>query len=156
LGQVLAVNGVNLQIAANILNNLGVNTSTSVTGRINLNTASEAVLNSIPGMTPDMTSAILTRQQDGFQGIGDLTSVPGVDLNWLQQTADQFVVGSSTFRVRAVGTWNGVQVGIEALVSIEDGQPVLKQISDMPFSDMTARWGWVETTTADIVLAEAE
>lgn len=154
LGQVLTVNGVTLQNAPTILNNLSIDASTEVTGRLNLNTAGEAVLNSLPNSTPDITSAILTRQSQGFSSLGDLASVPGISLQWLQQNADAFVVGSRAFRVRVAARYNSAIVGIEATVVLDGGEPRVTGMYRLPFTDLAARWGWESSTTADIVIAE--
>lgn len=154
LGQVLTVNGVTLQNAPSILNNLSIDASTEVVGRLNLNTVGEAVLNSIPNSTPDITSAIITRQAEGFTAIGDLASVPGVSLQWLQQNADAFVVGSRAFRVRVAARYNSASVALEATVALDGGEPRITGMYRLPFSDAASRWGWESTTTADIILAE--
>lgn len=154
LGQVLAVNGVTLQNAPAILNNLSIDTSTEVAGRLNPNTAGEAVLNSLPNSTPDITSAILTRQAEGFTSLGDLASVPGVSLQWLQQNADAFAVGSRAFRVRVAARYNSAVVGLEATVAIDGGEPRITGMYRLPFNDVVERWGWESSTTADIILAE--
>ncbi len=155
LGQVLAVSGVNLQNSANILNSLSVNASTEVTGRLNLNTASEAALNSLPNSTPDITTAILTRQATGFTSIGDVTSVPGVNLQWLQQNADSFVVGSRAFRVRIQSVFRGSIYSSEALVTIANGTARVTSTWESSQRSMLEKWNWIETTTGDVILAEA-
>ncbi len=155
LGQVLTVNGVNLQNVANILNNLSVNASTEVTGRLNLNTASEAALNSLPNSTPDITSAILTRQATGFTLIGDVTTIPGVNLQWLQLNADSFVVGSRAFRIRIQSVFRGAIYSSEALVTIANGTATVASTWESSRRSMLEKWNWVETTTGDVILAEA-
>lgn len=155
LGQVLAVNGATMQNAPVILNNLSTSASTVVAGRINLNTASEAALNSLPNSSPDITQAILTRQSQGFQGVGDLTTVPGVTMAWLQQNADQFAVGSQAFRVRVLGRSGGAAVALEGIVSLAQGGPRLLATFDFPFRDAATRWRWEAEPTTDVVLAEA-
>jgi general secretion pathway protein K len=155
LGQVLLVNGVNLQNSANILNGLSVNASTEVVGRLNLNTASEAALNSLPNSSPDITTAIITRQATGFAAIGDVTSIPGVNLQWLQQNADSLVVGSRAFRVRIQSTYRGAVYSSEAQITISNGSARVTSTWESPQRSMLDRWQWVETTTGDVVLSEA-
>lgn len=156
LGQVLTTPGVTLQNATQILNSLSVNGATTVTGRLNLNTATEAALNSIPNMTPDMSTAIVTRQQTGFTGLGDLTSVPGVTLQFLQENADRFTVGSSVFRIRVIGRYAQTSVPLEAIVTIQNNAPKLTAILEQPYADMDTRWLWTTEPSTPILLAEDE
>jgi DNA uptake protein ComE-like DNA-binding protein len=154
LGQVLQTPGLTLQNCTPILNNLATDTSQEVTGRLNLNTASEAALNSIPDMTPDMSSAIVSRQQQGFASLGDLTSIPGVTLQWLQQNVDRFAVGSRAFRVRVLGTYGDVNYPLEAVVQLEGTTPRLAGLFEQPYGDMDTRWTWDTEPSTEIILAE--
>lgn len=154
LGQVLTANGVNLNNCATILNEFAIDAQNTVQGRLNLNTATEGALNSIPDMTPDITSAILTRQQDGFTGIGDLATIPGVSVPWLQANVDRFSTGSSLFRIRVVGSFSGANVSLEAWVSVESGSPVVTSVDELPYPDMGPRWRWAEEPGTEIILAE--
>lgn len=154
LGQVLTVPGVTLQNAPSILNNLSVDNSQTVTGRFNLNTVTEPVLNSMPELTPDIASAIVQRQSTGYTALGDLASVPGVSIQVLQQIADRFVVGSNAFRIRVIGISGTTQVPLEAVVRLDGTTPVIEGIFEQPFADMATRWIWDIQPTSEIVLAE--
>lgn len=154
LGQVLTSNGINTNSAATVLNALTTNGATVVSGRLNLNTAGEAALNTLPGMTPDLNAAILTRQQQGFTQLGDLAAVPGATVAWLQQVADRFVVGSSVFRVRVAATFRSRTHHMEAWVSLANGQPTLLRTETAAAPDPTTLWLWGEESPTTVVLAE--
>ena len=62
LNQVFAVNGLNLQDAEVILNVATISAENFLAGKININTAPEAVLRTIPELTDDQVQGILTRQ----------------------------------------------------------------------------------------------
>ncbi|MCE9559594.1 MAG: general secretion pathway protein GspK, partial [Armatimonadetes bacterium] len=64
----LRVAGMTVQIAQNLLDSYTVNPpngDANDAGRLNINTATEAVLNSLPESTPDLTDAILQQQATG-------------------------------------------------------------------------------------------
>lgn len=156
IGQVLAVPGVTIQSAANILNNLSVSGNARQEGKIDLNTATEPVLNTIPNMTPDLASAIVSRQSTGFNGLGDLTTVPGMTLQLLQQMVPYFSVNTQVFLVRVEGIAGQTKAYREAVVSIESGTPKVLRISTPPFADQATHWGWPADSTNTISLQEGQ
>lgn len=156
LGDVLARPGVTPQNYQVILDNLTLSTGTQVEGKINLNTVTEAVLNSIPELTPDMVTAILQRQSSGgFTSLGDIISVPGMNtLQVLQPTVDLFTTTSNTFLVEALGTAGDTSIPIEALIVIQNNQPRIQWVRDYPLNDPIQRWGWQDQPTSDVVLLQ--
>lgn len=156
LGSVLTVNGANAQNAASVLNNLSIDASTQVTGKLNINTVSEAALNSLANTSPDVTQAILTAQEQGFTQLGDLATVPGVTIQWLQQNVDQFAIGARVFRVRVIGRYHQQSMSLEAVVQIENGTPRILGFFETPSPNMAIRWRWNEEPSADIELVEPE
>lgn len=151
--QVLEVQGVDEEAAEALLNGVSVSSEASLPGRINLNTASEAVLNSIPGMDSQTTNAILG-QQGSFASIGELATLGNVSIDVVRETADYFTVGSSAFLVRAMGEDGGRRVYLEAVVVIDDTGVHLKRLQTPPFGDMRSRWGWDEEPGSDTVIVE--
>ena len=143
LGQVLQVAGVNQQNAPTIVDQLTVTGDQEPAGKINVNTAGEAVLNSIPGMTPEVTDAIMTQQATGFGGLSELFQVNGFTLQIAQQAIDLMTTNSRTYLVRVIGQAGDAQYPLEALIRAggTDGVKVLK-IYHPPFNDMRARWYW--------------
>ena len=151
--QVLEVQGVDEEAAEALLNGVSVSSEASLPGKINLNTASEAVLNSIPGMDSQTTNAILG-QQGSFASIGELATLGSVSIDVVRETADYFTVGSSAFLVRAMGEDGGRRVYLEAVVVIDDTGVHLKRLQTPPFGDMRSRWGWDEEPGSDTVIVE--
>jgi general secretion pathway protein K len=151
--QVLEVQGVDAAAAEILLNSTSVSAETSLEGRINLNTASEAVLNSIPGMDTTATNAILNGQ-GSFASIGELATTSGVTLDVVRETADYFTVGSSAFLVRAMGEDGGRRVFLEAVIVLDENGATLKRLQTPPFGDMRERWGWDEEPSSENVIVE--
>ncbi|HRF59467.1 MAG TPA: type II secretion system protein GspK [Fimbriimonadaceae bacterium] len=153
LGDVVAVAGANRQAQRAILDELTVTGQTRSEGKINLNTADEAVLNSIPNLPPDVVQAILSRQLQGFQQLSDILDVPGMTGATLTQTVDAFTVQSGAFWVRVEGRTGSLRESIEALVTLDANGPRLIRIEHPPFGDMSVRWGWPEEATTETDLS---
>jgi general secretion pathway protein K len=155
IGDLLALPGAQgQQIQRTILDNLVVGGAPRTEGKVNLNTATESVLSSIPELTPDAVQSILSRQSQGFATLGDLVGTPGISTNVLQQTAHRFTVSSQSFLVRVVGKAGNARQALEAVVDIQQGRLKVVSITDMPFSNMEERWGWEEEPTTETVLKE--
>lgn len=136
------------------LDYLATNGQPRVAGLININTASEEILGTVPGISIDIAEAIVQRQGQGFASLGELTSIPGVTAQVLQQAAHRLTAISQVFIVRVIGLAGDSKVALEAIVDVADGQPRLRQILDVPYSDVEARWGWSEDTTTETILRE--
>lgn len=166
LGDLLRVNGVTTRNAAMIIDNLTVSNATP-TGKLDLNTVSESILNTVPNLPPDTIQAILQRQPNaGFTSVGQLATVQGMSMRVLQDTADLFTTGSRSFVVRVVGTAGDVSVPLEAVVTISasatpatgttanattaTGTARIAKIYQPPYHDMTTYWGWQTDTTTDV------
>jgi type II secretory pathway component PulK len=129
----------------------------SETGRININTAPAAVLQTIPNLTSDIAQSIVNQQQTGFPNMGSLLTVSGLTTaTSVQNFLDYFTVKSQTFLVRVVGTCGTAQVPLQATLSVTTaatGSTVtIQSMDEQPFNDMTGRWGWQATTNNDIQL----
>lgn len=154
LGDIFA--RVSQQNYGNVLDILTVKQGNRVEGLINLNTASEAVLMTIPNMTQDLAQGIVNYQSTGFTKLSDLLQVSGFnDANNLRQFAGYFTVRSSVFLVRIVGEANGTQIAIEAVVDTSTGTPRIIKMHDQPFSDMPSRWGWPTDPQNETSLVES-
>lgn len=154
IGAVLALTPQrNAQVA--ILDNLAIDARTAVPGLINLNTAPEPVLNALPGMTPDVASAIVARQSSGgFTNLSEMLDIPGLTGQVLQSVAGFFTVKSNAFLVRIAASSGGTTIYREALITVTNGQPKLMRITTPPFSDMIARWAWDPSTSSTVTLLE--
>ncbi|MCX7799755.1 MAG: type II secretion system protein GspK [Fimbriimonadales bacterium] len=154
LSQVLAVPGVNLSNAGTLIDVLTVTGDAEIRGRINLNTASQAVLETIPDLGSDVAQSIAN--QGGFTSYTEVAAISGVDLRILGILADRTTLGSSSFLVRVLGTAGRVSVALEAVVRNRAGRWVLEKVFQPPFGDMPARWGWVEETSNEVDLRSSQ
>jgi type II secretory pathway component PulK len=151
----LSVPGLTTQTARQLIDSYTVTNAASVTGKINVNTASEAVLDSIPNMAPDIATAILQQQTTGIQQLGDLFNVPGYSVQTAAATLDALSTNSQTFIVRCIGAAGDVRVSLEALVSVSAAGPRVLKVLDAPYADMSRTWQWDDTTSSDTTILEA-
>ena len=131
-----------------VLRNFQVSNSAAQTGLINVNTASEVVLNTLPGITSDVTQQILQQQTNGIASVADLLSVPGINLTVLRGFVDQVTVNSSLYIVRCVGKSGDTTVPIEAYVDMSGTTPKILRIEHSPFNDMATRWNWNDASNS--------
>lgn len=156
LGEVMEVPGVTLEVAGLILDNFVAGGTDIETGKININTAEESVLTSVPGITSDIAQGIIARQNIGYQALSELTTVPGIDIPVLQEAADYFTIASRMFIVRVIGVAGQTTVSMQAVVVLEDTGPrIIKRITP-PFQDMRNYWRWDIEPTADVIVWEKQ
>ena len=128
---------------ATVLDRLTTSAATRVEGKINLNTATEAALMTLPNMTQDLAQGIVNYQATGFTKPSDLLLVSGFNTAAnLRNFAGYFTVRSSVFLVRVSGECNGSKVALEGVVDTSSGNPRLVKMHDQPYADMPTRWGW--------------
>lgn len=149
----IATSASDLQI---ILDNLTIDSATRKLGKININTASQSVLETIPGISQDIASAIVAHQSQGFASLGEVATVSGVTSSVLSQAADFLTASSQTFIVRVIGTVGDTNVALQALVDVQNGQPKVLMIQEPPYTNVLDRWNWQSTTTTDTTLKEAQ
>lgn len=150
----LSVPGLNEQTARTLVSSFSVGNNATLNGRINVNTASQAVLESIPNMQPDVASAIVSRQGTAVAQLGELFDVPGFTLEVARDSLDLLTTNSQRFIVRVMGMAAQVRVSLEALVSVSaNGVQVLK-ITQLPFADMRGRWAWEDQAASQSSLVE--
>lgn len=154
MGEVLRVEAITTDNAGPVLDQLTVGTETVVRGRINLNTAPEEVLLTIPALPQDAARAIVNRAGD-FEGIGEIAELAGITTENLPDLADVFTVGGSSFVVRAVGTYGQTTVALEVVVQLEEGLPVVRKINRYPRQDYLTQWGWEEESTSEVELVQS-
>jgi general secretion pathway protein K len=142
----------------NLLNNYYLGSSTQA-GKINVNTASQAVLQTVPGITSDEATSIVNQQSAGITSMGNLLNLQGLtSVRTAAPIVDLLTVHSNVFLVRVIGTAGQAQVPLEAVVSVTtptNGQSATARILNIetpPFNDMTGRWGWQTQTTNDVPL----
>ncbi len=144
----LSLPGVNSAQEQILLNNVTFSSATRLTGEINLNTASLAVLESIPNVTPTIAQAIVSQQSSTFQGLGGLATVGGISRTLLPTLAGSFVVGSDTWIVRAYGESGGVGSAEEAVVGFRNNQLQIISVNRLHTAGIPSWWGWDTTTTS--------
>lgn len=154
LGDVVSVAAGNRQMERIIVDELTTSGATRVEGRINLNTASESVLATLPSLQPDIAQALFSRQAQGFLRLSDLLDVPGMTGQALIDTLDRVTVQSSAFWVRIEGRAGRERVWRQALVTLGTDRPRVVRVEEPPFSDMTTRWGWPAEPTLTTTLGE--
>jgi DNA uptake protein ComE-like DNA-binding protein len=152
IGDVLGTPQITLASARTLLSNCTTG-GQNQNGKINLNTATEEVLLTVPNLPPDVASAIVTRQSSGFTELGDLTDVPGMNnLALLQQTAGFFEVNSQTFLVRVLAKIGATQVAMQATVLMQNGAPRVVRIEQPPYANVLEIWGWEDQPVATTTL----
>jgi type II secretory pathway component PulK len=152
--QVFAVNGLNAQDAKTILNVATITNETTLNGKINLNTAPDYVLRTVPEITEDQVQAIISRQ-GSFEELGDLTDLAGFSTNTLTDIGDIFTLSCQTFIVRLQGIKGTSTAFMEALVSVTDGQAkILKMNRPLQRNPLTL-WGWEQDATTETTLLDA-
>ncbi|AIE85986.1 General secretion pathway protein K [Fimbriimonas ginsengisoli Gsoil 348] len=133
--------------------NVTVGQETQQTGRININTATQAVLSTIDGIEPDVAAAIVGRQSSGFRTLGELLDVPGIDVPKLAKFIDYLCVSSRTFTARIVGMAGRSRVAAEVqLVIDDDGGVKVTRWRPQDFWTIRDRWGWEKNSTRQVVL----
>lgn len=147
LGDVVAVAAGNREAERVIIDELTTSGATRVEGRLNLNTASEQVLATLPNVAPDVVQALYSRQAQGYLRLSDLLDVPGMTGATLVDTLDRVAVESSAFWVRVEGRAGNERVFRQALVILAADRPRIARVEEPPFSDMATRWGWPEAAT---------
>lgn len=96
--------------------------------KININTASREVLESVPGMRPRMAQAILDQRaaQGSFSGVGELYSRQVLGERRFRGVAEQLTTRSNVFRVLSEGrTPSGTRYALAVVVDRGGTRPVV-------------------------------
>ena len=107
LAELVTAAGLDPGRVAQIIDYVGVETSSPVSGKVNLNTAPLEVMAALPGSSEGFAEAIIARrQQEPFRSLGEVAAFlmeqPG-GLGLLQQMIDRVTTKSSSFLVEAMG-----------------------------------------------------
>jgi len=155
IGDILALPAAqSTAIARRILDNLTTTGANRISGKLNLNTATESTLSGVTDLTADLVQAILQRQTQGFNTLGDLADVPGFTGTVLQNTADKFTVASQTFLVKVEGRAGKNAKAAIATIDIQDNAPRVVSICPVPYDDYTTRWEWQTDPVRQTVLKD--
>lgn len=154
LNQAVTTPGLDSRGIGLLLDSFTISTETSLEGKINLNTAQADVLETLPGITPDIADGIISRQSTGFQTLSQIQEIAGISPEILGQIADQITISSSTFLVRVEGTAGQIHAAKEFVVRVSTGTATVAKVLDAPFSVMISQWQWEDAPTNDVVLVE--
>jgi DNA uptake protein ComE-like DNA-binding protein len=140
--------GVNSTQRQVLLNSVTFSPATRSTGKINLNTATLPVLESIPQLTNGAASTIVSQQSSGFTTLGQLATSGGLSTSVLGQVAGDFTVGSDTWVVRAYGQSGDVGEAVEAVVGYRNNLLQIVSMTRMHTPGIPTWWGWDTATTS--------
>jgi DNA uptake protein ComE-like DNA-binding protein len=105
-----------------IADDVTTQTSQSLPGAININTAGLDVLVCLPGMTRELAQAIISQRQSGgsFASTGELLKVPDLTRDIFKQIAPLVTARSETFRILSEGkiSSTGARQRIQAIVHV--------------------------------------
>ena len=144
---VRGVTSLSPNVLSNLLNGVTFTTAARTTGKINLNTASQAVLQSIPNVSTATAATIINQQTTGFTSLGALETTAALPAAELGQIADSFTVGSDTWIVRAYGESNGVGYAEEAVVGYRNSVLQIVSTNHLHTAGIPSWWNWNSTIT---------
>lgn len=156
MGEVLTVTGMTPDAAGILIDQFQVGNAPRAEGQININTAREDVLMTLPDMTTDVAQSIVSRQSAGINALSELFQVPGVTVANMAAIIDRLTTDSEIFLVRVEGRAGSTTYTLEATVRVADSRAQVLKVSEPVNRSMTTLWGWAEETTNEIVLGEEE
>jgi general secretion pathway protein K len=121
---------------------------TRTTGKVNINSAPQAVLEALPNMTTAEASTIVGQQSSSYSSLGTLATTGGLSTTQIRQIADYLTVGSDTWEVRAYGVSNGIGCAIDAVVGLRNGQAEVITRERLNTSGIPSWWDWQAQATA--------
>lgn len=142
VADLLDVQGLGQDLAASLMDLVTVKTEEVVKGRINVNTAPSAVLETLPGVTPDIAGAIISGRP--YQTVGELLRSGAVDAAVFRQIAELVCTKSSVYIIRAMAQMrpDGLRTAVTAVVErTEDDVRLLKRREVRRWPGW-ATWGW--------------
>ncbi len=154
MSQVFSTPGLDNRAAGILLDRFSTSAAPRIEGMININTATEDVLMTLPGMTSDIAQGIVSRQSTGFANLSEIFQIAGVTTNLLSQMGGQIAVGSDTFLIRCEGQAGATKICLEAVILVENNTPRILKVYETLKSDMTTLWDWPQETTSETVIAE--
>jgi len=105
-----------------IADNITTDNSQSLSGAINVNTASLDVLVCLPGLSRELAQFIISHRQSGgyFANIGELLKLPEMSRDILKQIAPLITARSETYRILSEGRINstGTRQRIQAILHV--------------------------------------
>jgi DNA uptake protein ComE-like DNA-binding protein len=151
----LSLPGLTPDNAGRLLDEFTFTAGDRLEGKININTVSEALLESLFTLSPDVAGAIASRQAAGFGSLGELATVPGMTPSQLALIADSIGVGSDTWIVRAYGESGGVGVALEAVVGRRGDRMRVLSFDLLNGTRIPQWWNWSDADEDSGVVLEA-
>ncbi|MBL8047255.1 MAG: general secretion pathway protein GspK [Chthonomonas sp.] len=152
MGDVMEVPGMTVAAAAQLLDRFTVGNAATYSGRTNLNTASEAVLNTLPNFTSDLSAGVLSLQEAGMTRMGEIAELPGMTPQILADVVDRVNLNSRSFLLRIQARYQTGTIEREVLVNLTDQGPQVVRYETVSQDDVANRWQWDAETGADIEL----
>ncbi len=146
--QLFGVPGINTLVQQRLLDAVTFSTANRVTGKVNINTAPTWVLQTLPGVTVDIANAIVAQQSTGFTALSQLATLSGITTNNAGRIADNFVIGSDTWTIRAYGESGGIGTAIEATVLLTNGKLQIQKWDRLNGIGIPTWWNWEEQPTS--------
>ncbi len=146
LADLLSVPGLNQGAVRRLVDRVTLTTGTQLMGKLNINTASAQVLETVSGVTPDIADQIVQRResQGDFKSVGDLMDEGQATFRAL---VDQVTTKSSLFLVRARGELpNGTVRAVEARVRRNGQNLQVTRWHVVPRTPGWSDWGWDNAT----------
>jgi DNA uptake protein ComE-like DNA-binding protein len=108
-----------------VADRLTISNQTVIPGRININTADSAVLQTLPGITQPLAQQIVTRRRnlpEGFHTIAEVLTIPDVTVPIFKKFASFITVRSTVFTIHSFGCCrrSDIRYAVEAVVDRSD------------------------------------
>jgi DNA uptake protein ComE-like DNA-binding protein len=117
INEIMQVKAISIDDIRAIVDMITTTDDAVITGKVNINTASQEILQILPGMDETKAQAIVNRrtvtenqastnqddQQGPFNNLGQLMDVEGIDQNTFRGIIDMLTCRSSTYRIASEG-----------------------------------------------------
>jgi DNA uptake protein ComE-like DNA-binding protein len=108
-----------------VADRLTISNQTVIPGRINVNTADIAVLQTLPGVNPLLAQQIVSRRRnmpEGFRTIAELLTIPDVTIPLFKKFASLITVRSTVFTIHSFGCCrrSDIRCAVEAVIDRSD------------------------------------
>ncbi|MEO7719610.1 MAG: hypothetical protein ABIY70_25685 [Capsulimonas sp.] len=133
-----------------VLNVAKFSTVSRAAGKINLNTASQSVLMTIPNMTQSIAATLITQQNSGYTSLGQLATTLLLTQEQLAEFADYFTIGGDTWIIRAYGVSGGVGSAVEATVRVASSAPQIINWRQLNTPSIPVWWDWSADSTSTL------
>ena len=138
----------NLTDESQLLNAATFSTGTRTTGKINLNTATQPVLQTVTNLPTSAASSIIAQQSTAYPSLGQWALSSGLTSAQIANVADSFTVGSDTWLVRIYGESGAFDDPEEAVVGYRSGVLTVVSVTPLHTAGIPSWWDWQTQTTS--------